>query len=163
LNAEIQSEPEQFLVYLSLGSNIEPETNLPLAIQKLKTFFPLVAISSTWRTTAVGFEGDDFLNAAVLIKTGLSPSVLENEVLKPLEALLGRIRTEEKFSPRTIDIDILLYQDQLIDKELWSQPHLAVPLAELIPNYLREETGETLEEVAQRLQSTSQIQIWKGV
>jgi 2-amino-4-hydroxy-6-hydroxymethyldihydropteridine diphosphokinase len=160
LNAEIQSETDQFLVYLSLGSNIEPETNLPQAIQKLQTIFPLVAISSTWRTPAVGFEGDDFLNTVVLIKTGLSPSVLKSEILRPLEALLGRIRTKEKFSPRTIDIDILLYQDQLIDKELWSQPHLAVPLAEIIPNYLREETGETLEEIAQRLQSTSQIQIW---
>ena len=120
MNAKTQYEREQFLVYLSLGSNIEPEINLLKAIQGLKSVFEVVAVSSIWQSPAVGFEGDDFLNAVVEIKTPLSPDSLKNEILRPLEALLGRTRTEEKFSPRMVDIDILLYQNKLMDEELWS-------------------------------------------
>jgi 2-amino-4-hydroxy-6-hydroxymethyldihydropteridine diphosphokinase len=158
LNAEIQHDQEKFLVYLSLGSNIDPKYNLPKAIQKIKSVLEVVSVSSIWQTPAVGFEGEDFLNAVVLIKTFLMPSVLKKEILRPIEALLGRTRTNEKYSPRTIDIDIILFQDILLDKELWSQAHLAVPLAELNPDFSRDQTGGPLIEVARILRNTSQIQ-----
>ena len=108
MNEASKYEWDLFPVYIAVGSNIEPEKNLPESIQKLRTIFEVVAVSSAWHTPAVGFKGEDFLNAVVLIKTPLSPKTLKNEVLRPLEALLGRVRTEEKFSARTIDMDILL-------------------------------------------------------
>lgn len=158
MNVESQHDQAQFLVYLSLGSNIDPEYNLPKAIQAIKSVLEVVAISSIWQTPAVGFKGEDFLNAVVLIKTSLTPGVLKNEILRPIEAFMGRVRTKQKYSPRTIDIDIILYQDKLMDKELWSQAHLAVPLAELNPDFVKDHTGETLIEVARILRNTSQIQ-----
>jgi len=120
LNAATPADPENAPVYLILGSNIDPETNLPQAIKILNQVLGVAAQSSIWRTPAVGFEGEDFLNAVVLIYTCISANTLKNEVLRPLEALLGRVRSEEKFSPRAIDIDILLYQDeqQLLLKQL---------------------------------------------
>jgi 2-amino-4-hydroxy-6-hydroxymethyldihydropteridine diphosphokinase len=161
LNAATPTNPEDIPVYLAVGSNIDPETNLPQAIENLKVVLDVAAISSIWQTAAVGFEGEDFLNAVLLIFTPLSVNTLKNEVLRPLEALLGRVRKEEKFAPRTIDIDILLCKDQPIDEEIWTQPHLALPLAELYPNYRREETGETLEDIAQTLMQTHPIKKWE--
>lgn len=163
MSVKIQHDQEPFLVYLSLGSNIDPEANLPKAIQKLSSIIEVVAVSSIWQTPAVGFEGEDFLNAVVAIQTLLPPDSLKYEIIRPLETLLGRTRTREKFSSRTIDIDILLYPDELVDEELWFQPHLAVPLAELNPEYARKETGETLIEVASNLQKNSRIQLRKDL
>jgi len=112
-----------------------------------------------WQSPAVGFEGEDFLNVVVLIKTPLSPSTLKNEILRPLEALLGRVRTKEKFSARKIDMDILLHNEDIVDIELWEQPHLTLPLAELIPDFQKGETGETLEEISKILQQSSRVQL----
>jgi 2-amino-4-hydroxy-6-hydroxymethyldihydropteridine diphosphokinase len=161
LNATIPTDVEDVPVYLTLGSNIAPETNLPQAIKNLNLVFGVAAQSSIWQTPAVGFEGEDFLNAVVLIYTPISANTLRIEVLRPIEALLGRVRKKEKFIPRTIDIDILLHQDELLDEELWAQPHLAVPLAEIYPGYKREATGETLEDIANSLRQNHPIKLWE--
>lgn len=157
MNAENLPEEASFSVYLTLGSNVNPEKYLPMAIQRLKDRFTLKAVSSVWQTPAIGFRGEDFLNAAALIHTQLSARALKFKALRPLEAQLGRVRTENKFAPRTIDIDILLYENELHEKELWEQPHLAIPLAELYPSYTNQHTGESLERIARNLQSTSSI------
>jgi 2-amino-4-hydroxy-6-hydroxymethyldihydropteridine diphosphokinase len=149
-------------VYLALGSNIDPEKYLPLAIKKLGELVDVLATSSAWQTPSVGFAGDDFLNAVVLIETSLPPDDLKENVLRKIESQLNRVRTEEKFAPRTIDIDILIYNDELIDEELWAQPHLAVPLAELYPTFGKN-TGEKLEDIARALQQTSSISLREKV
>ena len=157
MNAVTPTDVKQIQVYLALGSNINPSRYLPLALQRLGEQVDVVAVSSAWQTPALGSGGSDFLNAVVLINTSLSFTALKFTVLRPLEAQLGRVRMENKFAPRTIDIDILLYADELIEKELWIRPHLAVPLAELYPTYKRVETKETIEEIAQTLRDTSTI------
>ena len=162
MNAAPPTNPENAPVYLALGSNIAPETNLPQAIENLNLVFGVVAQSSIWETPAEGFEGEDFLNAVVLIHTPISADTLKTEVLRPLEALLGRVRKKEKFSPRTIDIDILLYQDEVVDEELWTQPYLAVPLAELYPDYSQNGTRETLKDVANNLKQNHPIKKWES-
>ena len=113
----------------------------------MRELVDVITISSVWQTPAVGFEGDVFLNAVALIETDLPPNDLKFQILRQIEAQLSRVRTEEKFAPRTIDIDILIYNDELTDEELWTQPHLAVPLAELYPTFVNI-TGEKLENVA---------------
>ena len=99
--------------YLSLGSNINPESNIDLAISKLSKILTETECSSIYKTQAVGFDGDDFLN---LIFCGISLLSFEglNKKLKDIEDSLGRDRNAAKFSSRTLDIDIVL---QLNDDE----------------------------------------------
>lgn len=157
MNAANPDRSERFPVYLALGSNINPEKYLPLTIERLRNLFPVEAVSSAWQTPAVGFRGNDFLNAVVQITTNLSFKSLKFKVLRPLEAQLGRVRTENKFAPRTIDIDILLYKGELMDDELWIQPHLAIPLAQLYPSLKQKHSDKQLNEIARDLLSTSPI------
>ena len=99
--------------YLSLGSNINPESNLELAISALNQILAETERSSIYKTQAEGFEGDDFLN---LIFSGVSSLAFEdlNKKLKDIEDSSGRDRNAQKFSSRTLDIDIVL---QLNDEE----------------------------------------------
>ena len=99
--------------YLSLGSNINPKSNLELAISALKKILTETECSSIYQTQAEGFEGDDFLN---LIFSGVSSLAFEdlNKKLKDIEDSSGRDRNAKKFSSRTLDIDIVL---QLNDEE----------------------------------------------
>jgi 2-amino-4-hydroxy-6-hydroxymethyldihydropteridine diphosphokinase len=99
--------------YLSLGSNINPESNLELAISELNKILTETECSSIYQTQAEGFEGDDFLN---LIFSGVSSLAFEdlNKKLKDIEDSSGRDRNAKKFSSRTLDIDIVL---QLNDEE----------------------------------------------
>ena len=113
-------------VYLSLGSNIEPERHLCAAIAALRARFGDVALSPVYRTSAVGFEGADFLNAAARIRTDLGPQAL-NDWLHALEARQGRRRDGPRFSSRTLDIDVVLYDDLVLQGE----GHLEIPRAEL--------------------------------
>ena len=99
--------------YLSLGSNINPESNLGLAISSLNKILTETECSSIYKTQAEGFDGDDFLN---LIFSGVSSLAFDdlNEKLKDIEDSSGRDRNAQKFSSRTLDIDIVL---QLNDDE----------------------------------------------
>lgn len=152
--------PEDGLVdvYLSVGSNISPERYMGLVIGELRRLFTVAGVSSVWKTQAVGFFGGDFLNAVVKIRTRLSPVGLKFKVLRPLEAQLGRIRTEERFTSRTIDIDIMVYNDILVDDELFQQPHLAVPMAELYPDFPHPETHTPLSVIAKVFSSSHRIE-----
>ncbi len=96
--------------YLSLGSNINPESNLELAISALNKILTESECSSIYKTQAEGFDGDDFLN---LIFSGLSSLTFDalNKKLKDIEDSAGRDRNTQKFSSRTLDIDIVLQLD----------------------------------------------------
>lgn len=153
----------EHLVYLSLGSNLKPEENIQKAIDLLSDTTNIVDISNTWQTPAVGSSGPDFLNAAISVRTDCSVDRLKFEVLQPVENQLGRQRTENKFAPRTIDIDILIYDDEVIDPEIWEFAHLAVPLAELIPEYKTCDSGKTLGETARALAHESNIRVRQDV
>ena len=96
--------------YLSLGSNINPESNLELAISALNKILTESECSSIYKTQAEGFDGDDFLN---LIFSGFSSLTFDalNKKLKDIEDSAGRDRNAQKFSSRTLDIDIVLQLD----------------------------------------------------
>lgn len=144
-------------VCLILGSNIDPELNIQRALRKLEQIFPVEGVSAVWETPAVGSDGPNFLNAAVVIYTSLDPRSLKEQLLRPLEARLGRVRTADKFAPRTLDIDIVAWNAVILDHNVWRQAHLAVPVAELLPCYWSDETGEYLEQVARRLSTMTPI------
>jgi len=100
--------------YLSIGSNINAEANIILAIEKLQKILDNSEYSSVHQTKAEGFEGDDFLNLVVAGESSLSLEGL-NKKLKEIEDESGRNRDAPKFSARTLDIDIVL---QIGDEEI---------------------------------------------
>lgn len=155
------------LAFISLGSNIEPETYLPRAVLALKTLGELVAVSHVYQNPAVGpTPQDDYLNAAVLLSTDRSPFEIR-DALRTIEARLDRVRTEDKYAPRTIDLDLCLLGAQslktssfeLPDPDILERAHLAIPLAELMPDFLHPELGAPLADIAKRLRPGAALEL----
>jgi 2-amino-4-hydroxy-6-hydroxymethyldihydropteridine diphosphokinase len=144
-------ENEAFPVYLGLGSNIEPEKHLPEAVDLLAQHLRVGDRSSVWESPPVGGPGPNFLNAVMLLFTHLEPDTLREQLLRPVEDALGRVRSSDPNAPRTIDLDILVFDGQVLEPEIWEQAHWSVPLAELVPDCANPETGETVGEAARRL------------
>jgi 2-amino-4-hydroxy-6-hydroxymethyldihydropteridine diphosphokinase len=154
------------LAYLSLGSNIEPERNLRAAVVQLAQFGRVRATSTVWQTAPIGYaDQPDFLNAAVLLETQLSAQTLRERAIAQIETTLGRVRTENKNAPRPIDIDIMLFnrdvltigQRQIPDPEVLERPFVAIPLAEIAPDYVHPQTGRTLRDIANQFDPTDSI------
>jgi 2-amino-4-hydroxy-6-hydroxymethyldihydropteridine diphosphokinase len=145
-------------VCLLLGSNIQPEKSLAQAIRLLRQKVNILRSSSVWESAPVGTTGPDFLNLALLVTTSLDAGELKEKVLRPLEAQLGRLRSTDKNAPRTIDLDIILFDDLLVDPNLFLYAHRAVPVAEILPDY-RSSQGVTLGEVASELARTTPIRL----
>jgi 2-amino-4-hydroxy-6-hydroxymethyldihydropteridine diphosphokinase len=143
---------------LLLGSNIQPEVNVPQAVDLLKDKVTILKVSYIWETASVDCCYPDFLNMAVSVTTSLDDDELKAQVLRPLEAQMGRVRTEDKNASRTIDIDIILFDGKVIDPDLWQHVHRAVPVAELFPD-VQSDSGELLKETANRLAQSTPIQI----
>ena len=139
----------QHSVYLSLGSNIKPEINIPKALRKLEEKLTLAEVSAAWCTRAIGTKGPDFVNLAVHIFTIFEESILKEEILCGIERQMGRIRTEDKFAPRPIDIDIILFDNQLLDENLASMSYLLLPFSELLPDFTPPTSVSTLKELSQ--------------
>ncbi|MFB2706880.1 2-amino-4-hydroxy-6-hydroxymethyldihydropteridine diphosphokinase [Marinobacter shengliensis] len=99
-------------VYISIGTNIERYRHVTVALDALAEWFGDLTISPVYESESVGFEGSDFLNLVVGIDTGLSVGELSRR-FKQLEADNGRTRSAPKFSPRTLDLDILTYDDSV--------------------------------------------------
>ena len=148
-------------VFVLLGSNIEKETNLPAAARLLIECCQVTALSQVYETAPVGLEDQpQFLNAAALVETELSAKLFREQILGRIERELGRVRTSDKNAPRTIDADIILFDQAIFDldkdhhipdPDLLKFPHVAIPVAELAPEMLHPESGEVLAKIASRL------------
>lgn len=134
--------------FLILGSNIQPEINIPRAIGFLDKSFSIKMISNTWRTRSVGSHADDFFNTAIEIETSLDEFLLKEKCLCHIEEIMGRVRQKDKNAPRTIDIDIVVFNDTILEREIFSWEHLALPLSELLPNIRLNSQSPTLADVA---------------
>ena len=149
---------QEHQICLLLGSNIQPEKNLALGVNLLHSKVKVVRASSVWETPAVGSPGPDFLNMALLVTTSLDAGLFKEKIIRPLEKELGRVRSADKNAPRTIDIDIIIFDNQLLDPNLWRFAHRAVPVAEILPDY-RSDRGDVLKETASRLAETTPIRL----
>lgn len=145
--------------FIALGSNIQPERHLPEATSLLRILGPLLAVSRAYLSKPVGGrEQPDFLNAAVLVEVAEEPTVIR-AMLREIESGLGRIRTEDKYASRTIDLDLVLLGDRvdrefpLPDPDILTREHLAAPLADLAPDFCHPITEEALGSIAARLRS----------
>jgi len=100
-------------VYLSLGSNINRQFNISEGIKTLTQHFPLLSLSSVFESEAVGFSGNAFYNLVVGFSTDKSLNEVA-ELCRKIEFLYGREQNAKKYSPRTLDIDILLFDDLIL-------------------------------------------------
>jgi 2-amino-4-hydroxy-6-hydroxymethyldihydropteridine diphosphokinase len=139
------------IVFLGIGSNESPEKNLRLAVNELRSRFGEVVLSSVYRSAAVGFDGADFLNLVVRLNSDDSPLSICNEI-ELIHNLAGRDRGSDKWEARTLDIDLLLYNDLVRDERPVRVPRGDVlqysfvlwPLAEIAPDHVHPVTGKTL-------------------
>lgn len=143
-------------MYLSLGSNIGAEVNLPNAMQMLREAVEIKAVSSVWESESVGFAGPNFLNACALILSPLPPVGFKEGIIRPIEAKLGRVRSSERSAPRTIDIDIVLNDATPLNTDFWEYAFVIVPLAEMLPDFKHPASGERLSDFAAKLKG----QVW---
>jgi len=144
-----------------LGSNINPEKNINKAIHRLMQEGKWLKSSQIWETEAIGSDGPDFLNTAIVIETPLFENELKYKVLRKIEKELGRVRVENENAPRTIDLDIIIFDDQVIDQDLWTRSFIASPISDLYPDLQHPINKKTLLQVARDLQSSSFTRIHK--
>ncbi|WP_198263890.1 2-amino-4-hydroxy-6-hydroxymethyldihydropteridine diphosphokinase [sulfur-oxidizing endosymbiont of Gigantopelta aegis] len=156
----------QHLVYVGIGSNIEQEKYIRLAVKYLQEYFSKsvadkdcdLKLSPVYKTQAIGFEGDDFFNLVASFNTTMSPIEVE-KTLKEIEHQNGRRRNQEKFSARTLDIDLLLYDDEIIHQDGISVPRDEIekyafvlsPLADLSPDLIHPQTKKSMADMWQIL------------
>ena len=142
------------IAWLGLGSNINAENNIRAGIDELRGQFENVSLSPAYASTAVGFSGDDFINLVTRIETDMHPMELR-EYLRDLEDRYGRKRDIPKFSDRSLDIDILLYDNLVLLSPLLEIPraeilkysHVLKPLADLDPGLVHPTELRTMAEI----------------
>jgi len=115
------------LAYVSVASNIEPERHVEMAMGLLMHSVQVTAVSTFYRTEPIGRpEQDEYVNGVFEIQTDLPAGEITPAVLHPIETQSGRIRSQDKFAPRTLDLDLILYNDLEI-----SSPSLTLPHADI--------------------------------
>ncbi len=150
-------------VYVSIGSNIERETNVRAAVVALRGRFGAVQLSRVYQNRPIGFDGDDFYNLVVGFDTGEPPETVA-AALHAIEQQQGRTRSPSRFGPRTLDLDLLLYDGLVRDDDSLRLPRDEIreyacvlrPLAELAPDVLHPETGETFAQMWARFPQSRQ-------
>ena len=121
-------------VVIGLGSNIKPQENIDRARKLLGEKFQILAESAFITTKPVGYTKQaNFINGALLIETPLSQEILKNK-LKNLEIEMGREASAIKFGPRSIDMDIVVFNGQIVDKDFYARDFLKKSVLELIPD-----------------------------
>lgn len=146
-----------------LGSNIEPERYLPQAVLALSGLFVIERISAAVQTPSFGAEGPPYLNAALILRSDMTPEELKARVLRPLEARLGRTRGVDKYAPRTIDLDVVVWDGTVVDEHLWERVHVAAPVLAIWPDELVSPHGESLSLVVQRLSVSQPFQAYPAL
>ena len=150
-------------VCLGLGSNVTPERHIIAALDALSDSFGNLKISRVFESEAVGFKGNNFYNLVVVINTDLSVNDLVQK-LRRIENENGRDRSKPKFSPRTLDIDILTYGDLVGEfdgvclprDEILKNAFVLWPLAELMPEHKHPATDQTYAVLWQSYDKTRQ-------
>lgn len=140
-------------VYLSIGSNLQPDQHIAAALAELREHFANVGVSPMYRSVAIGFDGPDFINAAIALDTDWEPERLNNW-LHTLEDRQGRRRDQPRYSSRTLDIDIVLYGNRVVTgagnlevpRNELQYAFVLRPLLDLSPDLLNPLTGERLDQ-----------------
>lgn len=153
-------------VYVSIGSNIDRERHIRAAVAELRARFGELRLSSVYESEAVGFDGDNFLNMAVAFDTDLDVQAVA-QVLRAIEDTHGRVRSGPRFSSRTLDLDLLLYDDLVSRSDGLDVPRAEItrnafvlqPLAEIAPEVRHPVLGNTYDELWKAFDKSSQC-LW---
>ncbi|MGY6552894.1 MAG: 2-amino-4-hydroxy-6-hydroxymethyldihydropteridine diphosphokinase [Wenzhouxiangella sp.] len=165
-SSQTEGESEALVqVYLGLGSNLDAERHIAAGFAALRQEFGEIVCSPVYRSPAVGFSGDDFLNAAACIRTNWSVGRLK-DWLTELENAHGRDRTQPKFSDRSLDIDILMHGDKrgehdglvLPREEILEYAHVLKPLSDIAPELRHPLTGLSFAEHWRRFEGDHALQ-----
>ena len=139
------------LVSFSIGSNIDREKNVGFAIKALRQNFNSVQLSPIYETKAVGFKGDDFFNLVGQFETSLNLAEVR-ALFNQLEQQSGRSMSHQPFENRTLDLDLLLFDDLIYQDEAMKLPHpdilafdfVLMPLSQMMPDFIHPQTGQSL-------------------
>jgi 2-amino-4-hydroxy-6-hydroxymethyldihydropteridine diphosphokinase len=143
--------------WLGLGSNVNAGANIQAGIEELEQQFSSVALSPVYSSTSVGFDGDDFINLVARVETDLSPLELR-DYLRDLEDRHGRKRDVPKFSDRSLDIDILLYDDLVL-----LSPVLEIPRAEILKfSHVLKPLADLDPDLVHPTELRSMLEIWES-
>jgi dihydroneopterin aldolase/2-amino-4-hydroxy-6-hydroxymethyldihydropteridine diphosphokinase len=152
--------------FIAVGSNLDAERNVADALELVGRLLRIVAVSSFYRTPALGAPGSpNFLNGVIEIETELEPRELKRLVLLEVENKLGRERGDDPNAPRSIDLDLVLYGDLVCSEEGLTLPggeileraFVALPILELEPELVLPGTGQPLRELAAGLSSSEMV------
>lgn len=154
-------------VYVGIGSNIDRENSIRGAVRELTVHFGSLTLSPVYESKALGFEGENFFNLVAGFDS-VEPIEQIEETLSRIELRLGRVRQENRFSARTLDLDLLLYGDAVRHDSKVNLPHPDIrryafvlrPLADIAPDLRHPETGRTCAEMWQQFDAGKQ-ETWK--
>jgi len=154
-------------IFLGLGSNLEREKNIRAGLAALNNTFGELILSPVYESESVGFKGSHFYNLVVSLQTNLSIAHL-SDVLKKIENDHGRVRMGPKYSPRTLDIDILTYGNfvgveegiVLPRAEIIENAFVLLPLSEIAPNEVHPQLKKTYAELWASYDKNAQA-LWK--
>jgi 2-amino-4-hydroxy-6-hydroxymethyldihydropteridine diphosphokinase len=138
--------------YVAIGSNVEAARHVSLAVQALRGRFGALQLSPVYRNKAVGFDGEDFLNAVAGFDTALDVPALKT-ALDEIEVACGRQRGAARFAPRTLDLDLLLYGERvdaaarLPRAEILRYDFVLKPLADIAPDLQHPVAGQSYREL----------------
>lgn len=153
-------------VYIGVGSNINPMESIPRAFSLLKKKVKISAVSTFYFTPPLKNKVQpDYCNGVWEILTTHSPHSLKFHVLRPIELELGRIRIQDSYASRTIDLDILVYGQEVMstddltlpDPDIYTRPFISIPLAEIAPHLILPDTGEGIKDIANTMKRTQMM------
>lgn len=138
-------------IYISIGSNIDAENNIRLAVRALQDHYGKLILSSVYESESIGFDGDNFLNLVASLKTDEDVFAVA-VALRKIEDENGRDRSGPRFSSRVVDLDLLLYDDLILHDgnlelprdEITKNAFVLLPLEEIAPQLIHPETGKTM-------------------
>jgi len=150
-------------IYISLGSNIDREINTREGVRALAEAFDELELSSVYESEAVGFEGDAFYNMVIACDV-VDDVHTVNKILRDIEDENGRDRSGPKFSSRTLDLDLLLYDDLILNElglrlpreEILHNAFVLWPLAEIAPELTHPEAGKSYADLWQAFDKTKE-------